>query len=70
MDTIQILKMPDSSATIALVDEKGGTSHSHKIGRFTESGEILVSNPEGLLYFVDQMGIDKLVEIQQAYFQH
>lgn len=68
VDTIQILKMPDSSAMITLVHEKGGAEHSHKIGYFIEkTGEILVSNPEGLINFVDDIGIDKLTEIQQAF---
>lgn len=78
MDIIQILKMPDSSAMIALIHEEGGAEHSHKIGYFIEktieinghhlrTGEILVSNPEGLLYFVNEIGIDKFVEIQQEF---
>jgi hypothetical protein len=66
MDTIRILKMPDSSAMIAVVHEEGGTEHSHKIGYFIEkTGEVLLTDPKGLLYFVDEIGIDKFVEIQR-----
>lgn len=68
MDTVRILKMPDSSAMIALINEEGVAEHSHKIGYFIENtGEILISNPEGLLFFVDEIGIDKFTEIQQAF---
>jgi hypothetical protein len=73
MDTIQILKMPDSSAMITLVHEEGGTEYSNKIGYFVEkpgyTEYILISNPEGLLYFVDKIGIDKLTEIQATFSQ-
>ncbi len=55
----------EDSAYIALIVDGNATS-SHKIGYYTDKG-VFVSNPAELLAFINDIGIDKLTDIQAKY---
>jgi len=55
----------EDSARIALV-VNGDVTMSRKIGYYTDSG-VFISNPAELLAFINDIGIDKLTDIQIKY---
>jgi len=55
----------EDSAHIALV-VNGEVTMSHKIGYYTDNG-VFISNPAELLAFINDIGIDKLTDIQIKY---